>query len=194
MLTKALVVGSLLLGAGAAWAQLSSPVPGSKPKPAVAPVPVAAASAPPLGTIDGVGKPGSGAGTHGAGSPFAPLKDRPDVVSWGLLTSIQTKAVKNKIEPVFGPAQMALNQKKQRVQGYMMPLEPGDKQRHFILSSVPLTCSFCLPGGPESLVEVKTKEPIKYSMEAVVVQGRFNVLKDDPYGVYYRVTDAVAVK
>jgi hypothetical protein len=76
----------------------------------------------------------------------------------------------------------------------MMPLEPGEKQKHFLLSSVPLTCAFCVPGGPESMVEVKTKAPVKYSMEAVVVEGNFAVLADDPYGLYYRITDAVAVK
>ena len=41
----------------------------------------------------------------------------------------------------------------------MMPLEPGERQKHFLLTSVPLTCSFCVPGGPESMVEVKTKMP-----------------------------------
>ena len=76
----------------------------------------------------------------------------------------------------------------------MMPLEPGEKQKHFLLSSVPMTCSFCTPGGPESMVKVKTKTPVKYSMEPVVVEGRFAVLNDDPYGLYYRVTDAVGVK
>jgi uncharacterized protein len=149
---------------------------------------------PELGSIDGLAKPGSGSGVHGAGSPFAPLKDRPDVVSWSMLTAIKTKVVDNKLLPIFGPQQLALNKKTQRVQGFMMPLEPGDKQRHFILSSVPLTCSFCLPGGPESLVEVKSKTPIAYSLDAVVVEGQFAVLPEDPYGVYYRVTEAVAVK
>ena len=43
-------------------------------------------------------------------------------------------------------------------------------------------------------VEVKTKNPVKYSLEAVVVEGQFAVLKDDPYGLFYRITDAVAVK
>jgi hypothetical protein len=28
----------------------------------------------------------------------------------------------------------------------------------------------------------------------VVVEGQFAVLKDDPYGLFYRITDAVAVK
>jgi hypothetical protein len=44
------------------------------------------------------------------------------------------------------------------------------------------------------MVEIKAKAPVKYSMEVVVVQGQFAVLKNDPYGVYYRMTDAVAVK
>jgi hypothetical protein len=76
----------------------------------------------------------------------------------------------------------------------MMPLEPGERQRHFLLSSVPLSCSFCVPGGPESMVEVKTRTPVKYSLEPVVVEGKFAVLADDPYGLYYRITEAVAVK
>jgi hypothetical protein len=44
------------------------------------------------------------------------------------------------------------------------------------------------------MVEVRSKTPIKYSLEAVVVEGKFAVLNDDPYGLYYRMTDAVAVK
>ena len=101
---------------------------------------------------------------------------------------------KNKVLPVFPTTVQALDQKSQRIQGFMMPLDPGEKQKHFLLSSVPLTCAFCVPGGPESMVEVKTKTPVKYSLEAVVVEGKFAVLKDDPYGLFYRVTDAVAVK
>ena len=137
---------------------------------------------------------GQGAGVHGANSPYAPLAERSDVLSWGLLTAVKTKSEKNRILPVFGPDIQALNLKNQRIQGYMMPLSPGEKQNHFLVSSVPLTCSFCLPGGPESMVEVKTKIPVKYTMEAVVVEGKFAVLKDDPYGLYYRMTEAVAVK
>lgn len=137
---------------------------------------------------------GSGPGVHSPNSPFAPLPKRSDVVQWSLLTAVKTKTDKNKVVPVFGKEQLALNQKTQRIQGFMMPLEPGEKQTHFLLSSVPLTCAFCVPGGPESMVEVKTKEPVKYSMEPVTVEGKFAVLSDDPYGLFYRVTDAVAIK
>ncbi|MBC5765894.1 DUF3299 domain-containing protein [Ramlibacter albus] len=137
---------------------------------------------------------GTGPGVHSPNSPFAPLPERKDVLSWAMLSAISTKADKNKIVPVFGKEQLALNQRKQRVQGFMMPLEPGEKQSHFLLSSVPLTCQFCTPGGPESMVEVRTKEPVKYTLDPVTVEGTFAVLNDDPYGLYYRVVDAVPVK
>lgn len=137
---------------------------------------------------------GTGAGVHGANSPFAPIQERADVLSWNLLTTVKTKVEKNRVLPVFGAGITALDKKSQRVQGFMMPLEPGEKQKHFLLSSVPLTCAFCTPGGPESMVEVKTKTPVKYSTDVVVVEGQFAVLNDDPYGLYYRMTDAVAIK
>ena len=164
----ALFVLALPLGA---MAQLSSPIAGASGVPA-----------------------GTGAGVHSPNSPFAPLQERNDVVHWSVLTDVKTKVEKNRILPVFSTPVMALNQKSQRIQGFMMPLDPGEKQKHFLLSSVPLSCSFCVPGGPESMVEVKTKTPVKYSLEPVVVEGVFAVLKDDPYGLYYRINDAVAVK
>ena len=137
---------------------------------------------------------GTGAGVHSPDSPIAPLPQRNDVVPWSLLTAVQTKTERNKLLPVFTKEQLALQQKPQRVQGFMMPLEAGERQTHFLLSSVPLTCSFCQAGGPESMVEVKAKTPVKYTMEPVTVEGRFVTLPDDEYGLYYRVTEAVSVK
>ncbi len=177
--TWAATAGLALCLGGAAVAQvLSSPV-----------------GTPPAGSPSAATPPaGSGAGVHGAGSPFAPLQARQDVIPWSVLTDVKTKTEKNRILPVFTASQTALNQKTQRIQGFMMPLEPGTSQRHFLLSSVPLTCSFCTAGGPESMVEVRTKTPVKYGMEPVVVEGKFLVLNDDSYGLYYRMTDATAVK
>jgi hypothetical protein len=164
------VTGALLLGlVGSALAQLSPPLAGG----------LAA---------------GSGPGVHSPNSPFAPLPQRADVLPWSVLTDVKTKLVNKRVLPEYPTDVQALNDKPQRIQGFMMPLEPGEKQKHFLLTSVPLTCSFCTPGGPESMVEVFTKTPVKYSMEPVVVDGKFAVLADDPYGLYYRMTDAVAVK
>jgi hypothetical protein len=142
---------------------------------------------------------GTGAGHFSANSTFAPIEARADVLPWSVLTNVKTKIEKNAAglyapAPAYSSTITALDQKSQRIQGYMMPLDPGEKQKHFLLSSVPLTCAFCVPGGPESMVEIQTKAPIKYSMEVVVVEGKFAVLKSDPSGLFYRMTDAVAVK
>ena len=137
---------------------------------------------------------GQGAGVHGANNPFPALVERSDAVPWSVLADIKTKNEKNRILPVFNMGQLGLNQKTQRVQGFMMPLDPGEKQSRFLLSSVPLTCSFCLPGGPESMVEVRAKTPVKYSIEPITVEGKFLVLNDDSFGLYYRMMDATSVK
>ena len=179
---------------------LSSPVPPSVAKGKTPSVPIAVAAKPaPVSASAATTTPldipvGQGAGVHGANSPFPALVGRADVVPWSVLTDVKTKNDKNRILPVFNMGQLELNQKTQRVQGFMMPLDPGEKQTHFLLSSVPLTCSFCLPGGPESMVEVRTKTPVKYSIEPVTVEGKFLVLNDDSFGLYYRMTDATSVK
>lgn len=148
----------------------------------------------PMGTATAMLPHGQGAGVHSPLSPYAPIKPRSDVVAWSVLTDVKTVLQNKRIVPVYPAAVKALNQKKIRLQGFMMPLGPGEQQRHFLLASVPLTCAFCTPGGPESMVEVRTVQPVKYSQNAVVVEGRFHVLQNDPYGIYYRFTDAVGVK
>ena len=191
------VIGGLFAAANAGAQVLSSPLGILSPPAATgsakgaAPVTPAAPAAPvPLLDLP----TGQGPGVHGANSPFPALVARDDVLPWSVLTSVKSKKVKTRFLPAFTPVQLALNQKTQRIQGYMMPLEPGEKQVHFLLSSVPMTCSFCTPGGPESMVEVKSKTPVKYSMEPVVVEGIFSVLEDDSYGLYYRMSDAKSVR
>jgi uncharacterized protein len=137
---------------------------------------------------------GSGPGVHSPNSPFAPLPDRADVLPWPLLTAVKSRTEKNRVLPLFQPDQLALDGKVQRVQGFMMPLQPGERQRHFLVSAIPLTCAFCVPGGAESMVEVRTRQPVAYTQEPVVVEGRFSVLRDDPTGIFYRMTDAAAVR
>jgi len=134
---------------------------------------------------------GQGPGFHDPRSAFKPLEERDGVVSWKLLASVQTKLEKNRVVPTYPAAVQALNERTVRVQGFMMPLEPGDKQRHFLISSVPTTCSFCVPAGPEGLIEVRSKTPVKYTLEPVLLEGKLAVLSNDPYGLFYRVSDAV---
>jgi hypothetical protein len=127
-------------------------------------------------------------------SQFKPLVERKDVVSWKTFAQVEIVKMKDRYVPQFAQSVASLDQKEVKVQGFMMPLEVGDRQSHFVLSALPVTCSFCMPGGPEALVEVKTKQPLKYTFDPVIVSGKLSVLKDDPTGVFYRITDAVQAK
>ena len=183
-MTRLAGLAAALVLAGGAHAQQGGSA--TKPAPVLSsPLPAGAGTAVPSG---------SGAGYHSPDSPIAPLPQRSDVVPWSVLADLTRKTTKNGIVPVFNDAQKGMDKTTQRIQGFMMPLDAKATQTHFLLTSVPLTCSFCIPGGPESMVEVKAKTPVRYSLEPVVVEGKFTVLPNDQYGLYYRVVDAVPVK
>jgi uncharacterized protein len=122
------------------------------------------------------------------------LPERKDVLSWKTLSQVELVKQKDRYVPQFSKDIAALDQKDVKVQGFMMPLQMGDKQTHFVLSAMPQSCAFCMPGGPESMVEVKSKAAVKYTFEPVVLTGKLAILKDDPTGVFYRLTDAVPAK
>jgi len=121
-----------------------------------------------------------------------PLPELNGVVSWKTLSEVTPVKQKDRYVPQYSKGIAALDQKEVKLQGFMMPLDMGDKQKRFLLVAMPPTCAYCLPGGPDQLVEVQAKTPVKYGFEPVVVSGKFAVLKDDPMGLYYRLTDAVA--
>ena len=123
-----------------------------------------------------------------------PLPERKDVVSWKVLAQVELVKMKDRYVPQFAAAVSSLDQKQVKVQGFMLPLAMGDQQTHFVLAAMPQTCGFCMPGGPESMVEVKTRTPVKYTFDAVVVSGKLTVLKDDPTGIFYRLTEAEPAK
>ena len=125
---------------------------------------------------------------------FAPLTEIPGAVSWKLLGQATTvKAKKGRMVPHYTPAISALDNSEVKVQGFMMPLEPGQKQKHFLLTVTSASCPFCLPAGPEGVVEIRSRTPVKFSYAPFIVQGRLKVLASDPMGLYYRMTDAAVV-
>lgn len=128
-------------------------------------------------------------------SPYAskPLPELKGVVSWKTLAEVKTIKQKDRFMPEFSKGVVTLDKKEIRLQGFMMPLDMGEKQKRFLLVALPPTCSFCLPGGPDQMVEIQAKTPVKYSFEPIVVSGRFAVLRNDEMGLYYRMTDAVPI-
>jgi len=115
------------------------------------------------------------------------------VVSWKTLAQVMPVKQKDRFVPQFSDGIIKLDRKEVKLQGFMMPLDMGERQKRFILTAVPPSCAFCMPAGPDALVEVEAKSPVKYGFEPIVLSGKFIVLKDDPMGLYYRLTDAVAI-
>lgn len=121
------------------------------------------------------------------------LNDLPElkgVVSWRVLGQVKSAQVGSKVVPEFAPEISKLDKQDVRLQGYMLPIVAGETHDHFLLTMRPPHCPFCLSIGPEYIVEVKSRAPIRHTYEPVVVAGRLNVLRDDPFGLYYRLTDA----
>lgn len=114
-------------------------------------------------------------------------------VPWQVLQQAKTvQKADKKFGPVFTTEIRQLDKQQVKLYGFMMPLEQSVKQKRFLLASFPPHCPFCLPGGPESMVEVVADKPIEFTYEPIVVAGRMAVLDDDV--VYYRLTNASAVQ
>jgi len=159
--------------------------------------PPATVGAPGPGSSGPGGIPGAASGSDGQLPPSMiwnkPLPELKGVVPWRTLAQVTPVKQKDRFVPKFADAITALDKKDVKLQGFMLPLDMGEKQKRFILSATPPTCAFCLPGGPDSIVEVQAKTPVKYGFEPIVLSGKFTVLRDDDMGLYYRLTDAVVI-
>lgn len=118
------------------------------------------------------------------------LPEREGVVSWQTLAKVEPVKQGGKMVYEYSPEILALDRKDVKVQGFMIPLDIGDKQRHFLISAVPPHCSFCLPAGADAIVEVEATTPVTYTFDPIVVSGRFAVQKNDSSGVLFKLTGA----
>jgi hypothetical protein len=118
------------------------------------------------------------------------LPDAKGAVAWSLLSRTAIRKVDGRLGPDFPAALKPLHGRTVKLQGYVLPLEAGPSHSRFLLSAWSPTCPFCLSAGPEAMVEVKARSAVKYSLEPVVVQGRLELLDNDPAGLFYRLVEA----
>ena len=93
----------------------------------------------------------------------------PGVVSWYTLAKVTYVRFNDKTVLQFDDGINALGGKATKLRGFVTPLASAVDQRHFILSSKPPTCPYCLPAGPEEMVEIFCKQPVKYSFDPITV-------------------------
>ncbi|MEM6316216.1 MAG: hypothetical protein AAF960_01015 [Bacteroidota bacterium] len=97
--------------------------------------------------------------------------------------------------PVFSEAIQKLEGKEVTVRGYIIPVEGYKSHKEFIFSAFPYNmCFFCGGAGPETVMEVFSKEPIEYTAEAVTIKGKLELNADDINRLMYGLTDVVLVE
>jgi len=97
-------------------------------------------------------------------------------------------------KPVFTAAVKSLQGKSVTLPGYMVPFENGIKGSHFMVSSMPLNaCFFCGVGGPETVIEVYTKESVAFNENRIEIKGILKLNDKDPEKMIYILEQAEVV-
>lgn len=118
-------------------------------------------------------------------------------VSWELLESTEEIS---RVEygltyskPNFPNQVKALAGKTIKVNGYMLPLQNGARQSHFVLLAYPPDCPFHLNPAPDQFIEVRTSSPVAVANGVVTVEGRLVLSGEDESGIFYQMTNARTV-
>jgi len=99
--------------------------------------------------------------------------------------------------PVFHPEVKALEGKEITLKGYILALEGIKDQEHFMFSLFPFDiCYFCGGAGPETVVEVftKNKKKIKYTSKPVKIKGVLELNNDNINMHMYILRDVALIR
>ncbi len=97
--------------------------------------------------------------------------------------------------PVFSEPIKVLEGTEVQLKGYIIPVEGYKSHNEFIFSAYPYNmCFFCGGAGPETVMEVKSIEPIKYVADQITLKGRLVLNADDINRLMYILEDASMVK
>jgi len=93
--------------------------------------------------------------------------------------------------PVFSDAVKELDGELVKVKGYIVPVEGYKGQKEFVFSAFPYNmCFFCGGAGPETVMEVYATEPIEYTADPIVIQGKLILNDSDINRLIYSLEDA----
>lgn len=128
---------------------------------------------------------------------FAKEAERNDseVLNWAVLANVHWVWADNFYQANFNDEQKELDGQELIVEGFMFPLEYTRRHQNFLVSSSPMSqCFFCGPGEAESMVYVRTTQPVDYTYSRMKVRGTFRLISDASMGIIYELTDAVVVR
>ena len=118
-----------------------------------------------------------------------------DVVLWGDLARALVVRKGSTYETTFLAPVLALDGKTISIIGHVTSVIEKDKPtKQFLLSSHTFLCDGCRPPAATEVVEVNTKDFVRARSGVATVRGRFEIVKNDPQGLAYRLNDAVILK
>lgn len=110
---------------------------------------------------------------------------------WKTLATTKEVFKNEMVLPAFTKEVQALDQTTITISGFMMPLEETEQQKHFLLSKYSPSCPFCMPGGPNEIIEVFCDKPVAFSFNPVTLTGQMELVKDaNDWGIFYRLKKA----
>ena len=96
--------------------------------------------------------------------------------------------------PVFSQPIKDLEGQVVEVSGYIVPVEGYKSHTEFVFSAYPYNmCFFCGGAGPETVMEVTSTAPIKYTTDKVRLRGKLALNDDDINRLMYVLSDAELV-
>lgn len=118
-----------------------------------------------------------------------------EVLRWEVLVNVDWVWENNFYSAKFNDQQKELDGQVLIVEGFMFPLEYTRKHQNFLVSSSPMSqCFFCGPGEAESMVYVRTTEPVDYTNRRMKVKGTFKLVSDASMGIIYELENAEVVR
>ena len=117
-----------------------------------------------------------------------PLPQVEGALQWEMLLDLEMIYEGVDLVPEYSPEVQALAGTKVQVVGFLMPLAMDGTRG--LLSMISPACPFCLPGGPETFVEVRAEAPIEWTDEAVLIAGQLELISNSYSGFFYRLWDA----
>jgi hypothetical protein len=105
---------------------------------------------------------------------------------WHVLAQVSFEKVRDKdgyeIEkPLFSKELKSYHQKNILIKGYIIPVEELGGSGKFMLSLYPFNlCYFCGAAGPETVIEVESKEKIKFTTKQIALEGILILNEKDP--------------
>lgn len=97
--------------------------------------------------------------------------------------------------PVFSQDVKALEGSTIDVRGYVIPVTGFKSDTAFVFSAFPYSsCFFCGGAGPETVMEVYSTEPVKYTTEAIWLRGTLQLNDTDINRLMYAITEAEQIE